>query len=135
MTAKEQVDSIRDLLFNNLPDLLQAENMLWFDDYLSRAPTDAEKRQIGVYIHTDDNNTDARTLGVIIQAQIVGEAKTLEYHSIIKPFLEANLLGSVVGMTQRLSIESDLWPMDINKSVGFILYSVIFQTELDDCED
>ncbi|MCP4356046.1 MAG: hypothetical protein GY793_10575, partial [Proteobacteria bacterium] len=61
--------------------------------------------------------------------------KTLEYHSIIKPFLEANLLGSVVGMTQRLSIESDLWPMDINKSAGFILYSVIFQTELDDCED
>lgn len=135
MTPVQKTAAIRDLLSANLPDLLSTAGLDNFDEYRNKSPLRSDDNEICTYIITDDNEVNNDSFGVIIRAQIYGKDLDQEYHSVIKPFLESDLTGSVVGMTQRTSIKSDLYPMEINGSTAYILYSVIFDSELDDCDD
>lgn len=134
MTAIEKTAAIRDLLSAGLPALLATALLDNFAEYLNKSPKRADDLEICVYIDLDDNDTDTSSFGVIIQAQIYGKDEVQEYHSVIMPFLEENLTADVVDMAVRLSIKGDPWPMDIKTSTAFIYYSVLFQSELDDCD-
>lgn len=135
MTPIQKTQAIADLLAANLPALLSTAGLDNFAEYLNTSPLRADDSEICTYIITDDNDVLNDTFGVIMRVQLYGLDKDQEYHSVIKPFLDESLTGSVVGMTQRLSIKSDLYPMEINGQTAYILYEVIFNTELDDCED
>lgn len=134
MTPIEQTAAIRDLLSANLPVLLGTAGLDDFDEYLNKSPLRAEDLEIAVYIDLDDNDVNTKMFQVIIQVQLNKKAEIQEYHSVIMPFLEEFLIGSVVDMTQRMHIKSDLWPMDVNGGSSFGFYEVRFETELDDCD-
>ena len=134
MTAIEKTAAIRDLLSANLPALLGTASLDNFDEYLNKSPLRADDLEIAVYIDLDDNDVNTKMFQVIIQAQIHGKDEVQEYHSVIMPFLEEFLIGSVVDMTQRMHIKSDVYPLDVNSSTSFIFYEVRFETELDDCD-
>lgn len=135
-TAIEKTQAIVDLLSANLPALLAAYTPVLdnFTQYVNYSPDNDKEKIISVYIDVDVNDVLTKTFGVIIQCQIFGDDQVQEYHSVIMPFLEEFLIGSVVEMERRTIIDGDPWPMDTN-STAFIFYKVMFETELDDCDD
>jgi len=135
MTPIEKTKAIKDLLANNLPALLAAYTPALdnFDEYLNKSPLRFEDKEICVYIDFDDNDTDTKTFGVIIQAQIYGEDQVQEYHSVIMPFLENNLTANIVDMVDRDKLSSKIFPIDLDESTSFILYFVEFSEPLDKC--
>jgi len=136
MTAIEKTKAIKDLLANNLPALLAAYTPALdnFDEYLNKSPLRFEDKEICVYIDFEDNDTDNKRFGAIIQVQIFGEDQVQEYHSVIMPFLENNLTPDIVDMTERESIKSKIFPIDLDESTSFILYFVEFSQPLDKCD-
>ena len=136
MTAIEKTKAIKDLLANNLPALLAAYTPALdnFDEYLNKSPLRFEDKEICVYIDFEDNDTDNKRFGAIIQVQIFGEDQVQEYHSVIMPFLENNLTPDIVDMTERESIKSKIFPIDLDESTSFILYFVEFSEPLDKCD-
>ncbi len=135
MTAVEKTQAISDLCEAGLPSLLATATLDNFDRCRNKSPKQADDKELCVYIITDDDDVNTDSFGVIIQAQIYGDDQVQEYHSVIKPFLIENLTGAVVEMTQRMSLKSDIYPMEIMGSSGYILYSIIFETPLDGCDD
>lgn len=134
MTAVEKTAAIRDLLSANIPGLLTAASLENFDEYLNKSPLRGDDRELAVYIDSEINDVNTSSFQVVIQAQIYGKDQVQEYHSVIMPFLESDLTGEVVGMTQRVMIEAEIYPMEIKTSSSFIFYGVGFETELDDCD-
>lgn len=134
MTPIEKTAAIRDLLSANLPALLATASLSDFDEYLNKSPLRVDDLEIAVYIDLDDDDVNTDMFQVIIQVQIYKKDQVQEYHSVIKPFLQEFLIGSVVDMTQRMHIKSDVYPLDVNSSTSFIFYEVRFETKLDDCD-
>ena len=136
MTPVEKTAAIRDLLSDNLPALLAGYSPALddFAEYLNKSPLRADDLEIAVYIDLDDDDVNTDMFQTIIQVQTYGKDQIQEYHSVIKPFLKEFLIGSVVDMTQRMHIKSDVYPLDVNSSTSFIFYEVRFETELDDCD-
>lgn len=134
MTAIEKTAAIRDLLSANIPGLLAGIGLDDFDEYLNKSPLRSDDKEICVYIDLETNDVDLTRFAVLIQAQIYKKDQVQEYHSVIMPFLEDNLDGNVVEMEQRQSIDADIYPLDISSSTSFVFYSVVFETNLDDCD-
>ncbi len=133
MTPVERTEAIKDLAAANLPALLGTAGLDDFDAYRNKTPLKSDDKEFCVYIDIDDDDTDSQAFGAIIQVQLSGKDEADEYHSVIMPFLRAELTASVVDYTVRESIKSDIWPMD-NKGVSFIYYFVTFTIENDDCD-
>lgn len=135
MKTVEITQLVSDTLESGLPSLLSADGLQDFDVYDNKSPYRATDLELCTYIDFEDNNTDEKQLGLIIQAQIVGIDKVQEYHSVILPFIESDITAGLVGYTVRQSIKSDVWPMDAASSTSFIYYSISFSASLDDCDD
>jgi len=133
MTAVEKTKAISDLLAAGLPSLLATASLDNFDEYLNKSPLRIDDKELCVYIDFDDNTTDNKDFGVIIQTQLNGEDQVQEYHSVIMPFIESNLKGSTIGMVERVSIKSNVWPID-KHGTSYIYYEIEFTDMLDKCD-
>lgn len=134
MTPVQRTEAIRATLAAGLPALLTTAGLDNFDQYRNKSPEKSDDKELCVYIDFDDNGTDVRSFGAIVQAQLYGDDQVQEYHSIIMPFVEENITADLVGYQERMNISSDVWPMEPNGSTAFIYYMISFQTELDDCQ-
>ena len=136
MTAIQKTQAVATLLQTNLPALLAAysPSLDDFDQYINHSPDNDKEKIISVYIDVDTNDVLTKTFGIIIQCQLYGKDQVQEYHSVIMPFLEEFLTENVVDMERRTLIDGDPWPMDTS-GTAFIFYKVMFETDLDGCDD
>jgi len=135
MGLKSNLDLIRDTLSNGLPALLTSANLDDFESYLSIPDNDSGKRQLVVYPDRNNNATDNLTTGFIIKAQLPRVADNASYFDVIEPFIRKNITPELLGYVNRVSIDSDFFPIDLDRSTSYIFFNIIYSSELDDCED
>jgi hypothetical protein len=134
MTPVQRTAAIKTVFSTGLPALLSTAGLEDFDEYLNKSPLRSNDKELCVYIDFDDNGTDTKTFGVMIQAQLYGDDQVQEYHSVIMPFIEQFITADVVGYQTRMNISSDVFPMEPNGSSAFVFYMVSFESQIDDCE-
>jgi hypothetical protein len=81
----------------------------------------------------EQNTTDNRIRTFVIDGQIPGVLDfDQSYHSVIMPLIEQYVTAGLVGMTNRDSIEANLFPVEPGDGSTGLLYIVTFSEELDD---
>jgi len=134
-TLRENLDDIKTALETGLPALLITATLTQFDKYLSIPDNNPEERQLTVNPDRNTNVTTDLTRAFIIKAQLPGEPDNASYFDVIEPFIRANITPELLGLTNRVSIDSDFYPIDLNRTTSYIFFNIIFSSGLDDCED
>ena len=132
MTAVQKTLKIKEYIETNLPALLVAAGLSPIDEYRNKTPLKNNDREICVYIDSDKNTKDGLEFSAIIQFQNSGADDVDEYHSVIFPLLEA-FDPEEIEMEERMSVEADIWPLDINSSNSYAVYIMVFRSWLDTC--
>lgn len=135
MGLRANLDTIKTTLETGLPALLTTAGLTQFNSYLSIPNNDSSKRQITVNPDRNNNNTSELTRAFIITVQLPREPDNASYFDVIEPFIRENITPELLGLTNRVSIDSDFYPIDLNRSTSYIFFNIVFSSELDDCED
>ena len=135
MSLKGNLDLIKTTLETGLPALLSTANLLNFESYLSIPDNDPQKRQLTVNPDRNNNVTSDLTRAFIIKAQLPRIPDNASYFDVIEPFIRENVTPELLGFQNRISIDSDFYPIDLNRTTSYIFFNITFTSSLDDCEN
>ena len=118
----------------DLPDLLTAESLADFNNYVIGESREARETALCVYKDSLRMDDTQNLLSLIFQAQLykVDFESAAKYEDIIKDYLN-DYNPEEIGMNILEGLDIDTWPMD-NGSGVLIFFTVQYREELDGCD-
>jgi len=121
-------------LSSDLPDLLTAESLTNFQNYVIGESREARETALCVYKDSLRMDDTQNLLSLIFQAQLykVDFETAAKYEDVIKDYLKS-YNPEEIGMNILDGIDTDTWPME-NSSGVLIFFTVQYTEELDGCD-
>ena len=121
-------------LSSDLPDLLTAESLTNFQNYVIGESREVRETALCVYKDSLRMDDTQNLLSLIFQAQLykVDFETAAKYEDVIKDYLKS-YNPEEIGMNILDGIDTDTWPME-NSSGVLIFFTVQYTEELDGCD-
>jgi len=134
MDIEDQINTIVTSFSTGLPALLTTAGLSNFESYNSGRELKSNSIELCVYADYSKDSTDRLERAFIVKAQLYGIDKSPEYFDVINKYIKSNIKPESIGFTNRDSIIADFMPAD-RQMTSYVFFSIIFSTELDDCEE
>ena len=133
-SLNEILNTIKNDLENDIPDLLYAEDLSDFDVYAIGSSRNSEELGLFVYKSNLQKNARQNTLSVIIFAQLYGvnTEQASKYEDILVDYCTL-YNPSDISMDYIENIDSDTWPLDETAST-MVGIEITFIELLDSCD-